>query len=297
MARQESHDDPLIGALAAANPATGIDNADLVAELEKRGYTILPNIRTEPVVQLPEGRVTGKVRFGVVSDTHLGHVHQQLTHLTDFYERARAFGAEFMLHCGDLVDGQRMHRDQEFELFKHGVKAQGDYAATHLPVLRDKRGCALPTYAIGGNHDGSGWNSAGADVLGHIAAQRPDFHPIGAPAATFTIGGLRIYMLHPDGGVSYARSYKLQKIVEGFEADSKPHILLCGHWHIQCHVSVRNVEAFALPCFQAQTGYIKRKGLQPVIGGYLMEVEYDEHGLVSISPTFVRYSDPIPRDY
>lgn len=276
-----------------------LDTRDLIVELENRGLQVLVDSPTEPVINL-DRPPTGRIRFGVVSDTHLGHKHQQLTHLHDFCRRAGEFGVEFMLHAGDVVDGQRMHRDQEFELHRHGVQAQGEYAAEHLPVVKRKVGRSrevVPWHIIGGNHDGSGWNSAGADVLDVIAARRDDVHVLGAPAATFLAGPVRIYLMHPDGGVAYARSYKLQKIVEGFEADSKPHLLLCGHWHVQCHVSTRNVEAFALPCFQAQTAYIKRKGLQPVIGGYLFDVEYDEHGLVSISPTFVRYSNPIPRDY
>lgn len=277
-------------------PVRDIPDRELITELEGRGMQVTIPRPTEPLIRT-DGPPTGTMRWAVVSDTHLGHTRQQLTHLRDFYQLACSFGAEFMLHAGDIVDGQRMHRDQEFEIFRHGVDAQGKYAAENLPVLRSKRGRALPTYAIGGNHDGSGWNSAGANVMDVIASRRDDFHPIGAPAATLTRSGLRIYVLHPDGGVAYARSYKLQKIVEGFEADTKPHILLCGHWHIQCHVSTRNVEAFALPCFQAQTSYIKRKGLQPVIGGYLMEAEYDEHGLRALTPKFVRYSNPVENDY
>jgi DNA repair exonuclease SbcCD nuclease subunit len=282
-------------------PSAPLSDRDLIVELEERGYVITANAPREPLVDMTR-EPAGTFRFAVVSDTHLGHIKQQLTHLEDFYRQASVWGAEFMLHAGDLVDGQRMHRDQEFEIFRHGVAAQGRYAAEKLPVLwgkRDRKKVALPQYIIGGNHDGSGWNSAGADVLDVLASHREhnDVTVLGAPAATFTFGGIRIYLLHPDGGVAYARSYKLQKIVEGFEADSKPHLLLCGHWHVQCHVSTRNVEAFALPCFQAQTAYIKRKGLMPVIGGYLFEVTYDETGLVDLTAKFVRYSNPIPNDY
>ena len=291
--------DKLAEATTAESVTAKLDTRDLIVELENRGLQVLVDSPTEPLINL-DRPATGKIRFAVVSDTHLGHKHQQLTHLHDFCRRAGEFGAEMILHAGDVVDGQRMHRDQEFELHRHGVQAQGEYAAEHLPTVKRKVGRTsqvVPWFMIGGNHDGSGWNSAGADVLSVIAARRDDITILGAPAATFLIGNLRAYLMHPDGGVAYARSYKLQKIVEGFEADQKPHLLFCGHWHIQCHVSIRNVEAFALPCFQAQTAYIKRKGLQPVIGGYLFEVEYDEHGLVSLSPTFVRYSNPIPADY
>lgn len=269
---------------------------ELIAELESRGFIITKDAITERVVEISD-QPEGTIRFGMVTDTHLGHKHQQLTHLRDFYQTASEWGAQFMLHGGDLVDGQNMHRDQQFELFRHGVEAQGRYAIENLPVLKNKRGKILPTYAIGGNHDGSGWNDVGANVLGLVADNRKDFTFLGAPTATFHYGTLRIMLMHPDGGPSYARSYKLQKIVEGFEADSKPHMLLCGHWHVQAHVHARNVHAFAVPCFQSQTAYLKRKGLQPVIGGVLFEAEYGAQGLMDLTTKWVIYHNPTPHDY
>lgn len=274
---------------------------EMIAALEDEGYVVTIDQPTHRI-QSTSDQSAGKVRFGVCSDTHLGHKHQQLTHLTDFYRKASEWGAEFMLHGGDLVDGQNMHRDQQFELHRHGVDAQARYAIEKLPVLTNgktspKARKVLPTYGIGGNHDGSGWNDVGANVLGQLADNRDDYTFLGAPTATFLHGPLRIMLMHPDGGPSYAKSYKLQKIVEGFEADSKPHILLCGHWHIQAHVHVRNVHAFAVPCFQSQTAYLKRKGLQPVVGGLLLEAEYDQRGLLNLTTRFVLYPNTIPGDW
>jgi hypothetical protein len=203
-----------------------------------------------------------------------------------------------MLHGGDVVDGQNMHRDQQFELFRHGVEAQGTYTAKHLPVLRNKKGKPLPTYAIGGNHDASGWNDVGANVLKRVEQERSDFKFLGAPQATFHHGPLRIRLMHPDGGPSYARSYKLQKIVEQLPPDDKPHILLLGHWHVAAHVpGYRNVESFAVPCFQAQTAYIARKGLAPVVGGILFEAEFDKNGLRDLTTKWVLYRTHLPEDY
>jgi predicted phosphodiesterase len=292
-----------------------LSRQELIAALEAEGGRVTfdkPRDRVIPLSDQPEGTV----RFAVISDTHLGHRHQQLTHLRDFYRRAAEWGAQFMLHAGDLVDGQNMHRDQQFELFRHGVDAQGKYAAEVLPYLerplvpskqvapRSRKGVrepsnrgAAPQYIIGGNHDGSGWNDVGANVLGVLEAQRPDITFLGAPTATFIHGPLRIMLMHPDGGVAYARSYKLQKIVEGFEADAKPHVLLCGHWHTQCHVLTRNVHAFSLPCFQSQTPYMKRKGLQPAIGGYLFEIVYNKLGPVAVTGNLVNYPTLLAEDW
>lgn len=274
------------------------DDHDLVLALEQRGFTITKDMPTDRRVELSD-RPSGKVRFGVVSDTHFGHRKQQLTYLRDFYDQARDWGAEFMLHGGDVVDGQNMHRDQQFELFKHGVAEQGRYAAEVLPELRNKRGKVLPTHVIGGNHDGSGFNDAGANVFDTIkAAGRTDVRFLGAPTATFHYGPLRIRITHPDGGVPYARSYRLQKAVEQLPPDDKPHLYLFGHWHVCTHVpGYRNVEAISLPCFQAQTSYIARKQLSPVIGGVLFEAEFSERGLDNLLTKWVLYRTPIVEDY
>jgi hypothetical protein len=191
-----------------------------------------------------------------------------------------------------------MHRDQEFELFRHGADSQATYARDHIPILKNKRGKHLPTYIIGGNHDGSFWNDAGANVLRTICDARGDLYFLGAPAATFRVGPLNIYLLHPDGGPSYARSYRLQKIVEQLAPDTKPHIMLAGHWHIACHLpAYRNVETFALPCFESQTAYLRRKGLAPVIGGVLFDAEYNKRGLLNLETKWVIYRTPMESDY
>jgi predicted phosphodiesterase len=274
---------------AAAETATS--KADAIAAIEAAGGRVIFDRPRERKIVL-DPQTAGHVRFGVVSDTHLGHRNQQISHLRDFYRQAGEWGAEFMLHAGDLVDGQNMHRDQQFELFQHGVDAQAKYAIEHLPKLG--RGTAKsklqPQYIIGGNHDGSGWNDVGANVLGQLADNRPDIHFLGAPQAVFDHDGLRIMLLHPSGGSPYAKSYRAQKVVEGFAPDEKPHVLLIGHLHYFCHVSIRNVEAYQLPCFQAQTAYMKAKGLYPDIGGLLFDVEYDDAGPTAITNKFVRYS-------
>jgi UDP-2,3-diacylglucosamine pyrophosphatase LpxH len=270
---------------------------DLILALEQRGFVIAkdePSARQETISDQP----SGKVRFGVVSDTHLCHTKQQLTHLRDFYRQASEWRAEYMLHVGDAVDGQNMHRDQQFELFKHGVEAQAAYAVDNLPVLVDRRGRTRPTYIIGGNHDASGWNDAGANVLGRVADGRPDISYLGAPVATFHHGPLRIRLVHPSGGVPYARSYHLQRAIEQLPPDDKPHLMLFGHWHIAAHVpGYRNVEALAMPCFEAQTAYMAAKRLAPVIGGVLFEAEFSDRGLDNLTTRWVIYKTPIPKDY
>lgn len=284
---------------ASAKPTETLSDLELAEEMQRRGWIVH---KDDPVVDRHveiDAPKRGTVRFGVVSDTHLGSKYQQLTYWRRFCDTAREWGAQFMLHAGDAVDGtHKMHRGMEFEQFVHGFEGQGRYAVDKWPELLNKRGKALPQYAIGGNHDGSFFSDVGANVLQLIADNRDDVEFLGAPAATFHIGGLQIYMLHPDGGPSYARSYRLQKIVEQLPADTKPHVLMAGHWHVTSHVpGYRSVEAFALPCFQSQTPYLRRKGLAPVIGGALFEMEYSERGLEDLTTKWVLYRSHLERDW
>ena len=107
-----------------------------------------------------------------------------------------------------------------------------------------------------------------------------------------------MYLLHPDGAAAYAISYNLQKLVESFEGGRKPHVLVVGHWHQMAYIHVRNVHAFYPGCFQAQTEFERRRGLQPQIGALLLDIRVAAHGTwQEVKRTFYRYYAAKERDY
>jgi hypothetical protein len=76
------------------------------------------------------------------------------------------------------------------------------------------------------------------------------------------------------GGVSYAKSYKLQRQVEKYGSGEKPHVLLAGHWHQFAVVEDRGVFAVSCPTFQASgSAFSKRLGGQPALGGLILSWE------------------------
>lgn len=292
-------DKPLAELLTPAPTVADLDDRELVAEMEARGWTIHKDQIQERHIEV-DAPVEGRIRFGMASDTHLGSKYQQLTHLRSFCKAAEEWGVDFMLHGGDVIDGiHKAHRGMEYEQFKLGSEGQSAYAVEHLPEVRKRgKGKPVPWHVIGGNHDGWAYQDTGTNILTRIALERPDFHVLGAPQADFHIGPLTIRLLHPSGGTAYARSYKLQKIVEQISSDDKPHILVMGHWHIAAHVpGYRNVEAFAVPCFQSQTPYLQTKGLAPVIGGLLWEAEYDANGLRDLTSRWCLFRRPVEKDW
>jgi len=279
---------------APAKP-DGLSDQILLEEMSKRGYHVdVPTHDAEGSVNIDISRFTGeRLRWGVVSDTHLCSKFQQLTHLRSFYRLCSRREIDTVIHGGDIVDGQGVYKGQEYETFLFGLDAQVDYACEHYP---EEPG--ITTYFIEGNHDFSFQKLVGAKVGERITAERPDLRCIGQLGAYMNFGALSVYVHHPDAGGAYALSYKPQKIVENFTPENKPHIVFMGHYHRACYLpGYRNVETLMLPAFQGQTPYLKRKGIQPVVAGAFVEVAPDSRGMASMSVEMVLYQEHMARDY
>ena len=214
-------------------------------------------------------------KIGVVTDTHIGSKYQQMTLLHDAYSIMDSQKVDFVLHAGDLVDGVGLYRGQQQELFLPGAEVQKDYTVKNYPKLSRRK-----TYVIGGQHDYCFYKQNGHNIVDAICKERSDLIYRGFFRADFKIKGIPISLVHPGGGVSYARSYKSQKHVENLvgsvvsmlrtdisKLDMIPALMWFGHWHIPCHLPCyMGVDAVSLPCFQAQTPYLAEKGLMPTIG-------------------------------
>jgi predicted phosphodiesterase len=215
------------------------------------------------------------LRFGLVSDTHGGSKFEQLTALRAFYRHADEAEVDAFIHAGDFVQGSdRMHLGMEHEVHAHGSDAQVSYVVGTYP--RSERGAK--TYAISGNHDASFLKDGGSNVVRQIAKGREDIVYLGQDAAYLNIGNLRAYVVHPDGGGAYAKSYKGQKFSESLPADRDVRLLLLGHYHNYVSFMQRETAVFQLPCFQSQYSWLARKGLHPDIGGIVLDLWLDELG-------------------
>ena len=215
------------------------------------------------------------IRLGIVSDTHGGSRYEQLTALRSFYAYADSLKVHAFIHAGDMTQGSdRMHRGMELEVHAHGADAQVAYVVNTYPVPRK----GIKTYAIAGNHDDSFMKDGGVNVVRRIAAQRPDIEYIGQDAAYLTLGNLRCYVIHPDGGGAYAKSYKGQKISEAVPQEREVSLLLIGHYHNEATFKWRGSRVLQLPCFQSQYAWLARKALNPDIGGIIADLWLDDSG-------------------
>jgi len=216
-----------------------------------------------------------RIRFGLVSDSHLGSAFERLDVLEDVYANAKARGITDMLHAGDLLEGEKMHRGQEYEIHRHGWAQQRDWAKDKYPRVN-----GITTHFITGNHDGSFKKAAGIDVGDALAQCRDDWRFIGDGSGTVTFTTdddreYRVMLHHPGGGASYAISYRAQKIVEALPGGSKPNMLVIGHYHkLDWLPSYRNVSVIQPGCAQSQTPFMESKGLAAHVGAWFFEVDF-----------------------
>lgn len=273
-----------------------LTNKQLLDELESRGFfaSKIPPTVSGKTFHFDAKKLRGKnYQFAVISCTQIGSKYQQLSHLHSFYKLCKKRGIDLVLHCGDLVDGSKVYKGHEYELFLHGADEQRDYVVKNYPKIE-----GIDTKVILGNHDESFWKTDGYNIVRAICDQREDMEYLGDYLAFVKLANINIALMHGAGGASYARSYRLQKIVEQLSPEIKPHMLFLGHYHIQCHVpAYRNVESFMMGCFQSQTPFLTRLGLAPNIGGLIVEMRVDETGFLGIKTEWVPYYVPVKNDY
>jgi predicted phosphodiesterase len=256
-------------ALAAELHSEGIDFAVEAGKLR----TSRPDRDRTTTVDLGSDHI----RLGIVSDTHGGSRYEQLTALRSFYAYADSQKVDAFIHAGDMTQGSdRMHKGMELEVHAHGADAQVAYVVKTYPVPRK----GVKTYAIAGNHDDSFLKDGGINVVRRIAAQRPDIVYIGQDAAYLTLGNLRMYVVHPDGGGSYAKSYKPQKLSESLPLDRRVALLLIGHYHNWGMFRQKDTVSLMLPCFQSQYAWLARKALHPDVGGIIADIWMDADGRI-----------------
>jgi predicted phosphodiesterase len=216
-------------------------------------------------------------RVAVISDTHLGSKYCLRNELRDFIEYAYAQGVRDILHPGDVLDG--MYKHGLWEVSHPGLEAQVQDLFETLP-----RKPGLTYHCITGNHDGTFAEASGVDVGEYVTNAfrkrgRDDIRFYGNRGAFLRIRGITVHLWHPRSGSSYAKSYGIQKHIEKYSSGEKPHVLLCGHWHVFCHVYERGVHGIACPTFQGGgSAFSKSLGGAPAIGGLILSWEITKHG-------------------
>lgn len=224
------------------------------------------------------------VYYGVISDSHIGNKAYD-SPLADL--AAKTFNKEkvdFVLHGGDICDGLYTNRPGHvFELDQIGADDQVERAIEELDKIK------RPIFAITGNHT---WNTffknAGYDIGRRLEERVSNLTYLGNAEGTVELSkGVRIQLLHPDGGTAYAISYRPQKIIESLDGGSKPSIMHIGHFHKAEYIFYRNVHTFQNGTLCSQTPFMKGKNLAAHKGFWLVRAKINKMGVTQIEPKFV----------
>lgn len=86
------------------------------------------------------------IKFGIVSDTHINSKWTQLTHLNDFYQRAKAEGVTNIYNAGDIDEGEQMRPGHQYECYTQGADDHVDEIIRVYPQIE-----GITTHFITGN--------------------------------------------------------------------------------------------------------------------------------------------------
>lgn len=252
-------------------------------EIERKKVEALADVQGKMVVNKTKENT---IRFAVTGDRHHGSLYHHGAALHAFYDFCVREGVKDVYDAGDMLDGHKVYRGQEFELRDIGFEAQMNGVVTHSPT-------GVKTWFVTGNHDASFKNAAGVPVGSCISERVKGYGFLGEEQARVRWetpnGQFELMLIHPGGGSSYAVSYRPQKIVESLEGGTKPDMLAIGHYHkAEFLPSYRNVAVLQTGTFQRQTPFMARQGLSAHVGGWIVEVSINEGNKV-IKAEFVAF--------
>lgn len=231
------------------------------------------------------------VRFGVISDTHIGNKHSLEEELHEAYAVFAREGIDSVYACGNLLDGEKTYRGQEYEITVMGVENVVSNIANKWPRVP-----GINTFHIASSscHEGYYFKSAGILVGKQIEQVRPDMIYLGLDEADVVVHNSEarpiLRLLHPGGGSSYAESYRPQKIVESYSGGEKPQILLIGHYHKAGYYDIRDVATLQAACMERQTPFMRKRSIVARLGFWIVEATFTEEGsLRRFKPEYFKY--------
>jgi len=271
----------------------------LIEEYRDAGYEIINDglkvfLSTHKTADVKKHSISNdkEIDFAVASDLHFGSKACQITRLNEFCDVCRVEGIKHIFVPGDIVAGRNVYKGQEHDQYATTSEEQEESVIKNLPT-------GFEWYMLGGNHDYSFIKSTGHNPLRAITNQRSDCHYVGYDNANVQIlNSVDLKMWHPGGSVAYALSYKIQKRIDRLGIDelhnllvdnqsSTVRILLAGHYH-QNLSTLMGGTILGLMCgaFEGKTNLTERMGVTPTIGGWILNVCFNENNIVEFTQRF-----------
>lgn len=227
-----------------------------------------------------------EIRFGVVSDTHMGSKFEALDELHQFYEYCADQEIDTILHIGDISDGFYTNRLTSIkDLHAIGFTEQLEHILDNYPYIP-----SIHTYFITGNHDKTHMRNGFANIGNEIERNREDMTYLGHNFARIDIAeGVDVAMIHPVDGSARTVSLKLQNLIDN-NPGRRASIMLAGHYHKSIGMKYKGVYGYLVPSFQHQTPFMADNNLQSDVAGMIFTLKVSNGKLVSVTTEYVDFS-------
>lgn len=242
-----------------------------------KGARLTPGYAKVPLIDFDGDEVI----FGYMSDTHMGSKYFKEEYFFQALDEFRKENCEYIVHTGDLVEGMSNRPGHVYELTHIGYHEQKSYAMEMLSQWDEK------WYCIDGNHDRWFEKSSGALIVKDISGSLLNVEFVGHDEGDISLKGNAVCKLwHGEDSSSYAVSYRLQKLAEGFTGGEKPHLLLCGHTHKQGYFFERNIHIVSGGSLCVQSNWMRRKRLANHTGFWIIKLIINKNGIAKCTPTW-----------
>jgi hypothetical protein len=224
------------------------------------------------------------LKYGLTADNHLCSKYARMDVLEALFSIWEEQGVTKVLQAGNMIDGEA--RFNKFDLLtRPGLEAQAEYLVQEWP----HRPGIITEFVCGDDHEGWYVQREGINIVkflqsAALAAGRTDMVFKAYMEHTYDLlgntGASTMCLQHAGGGSAYATSYTVQKIVESYQPNEKPNILLVGHFHKAEFGYPRSVLTVQAGCTQDQTPFLRKKRIEAMVGGWTLTFTVDNNGIV-----------------
>jgi len=264
---------------------TGLDEIDIhdvINSLEKLGYDIRRTMfkgeeyfilnRFADYSNKQFYRFNNEIETPVLvtADWHIGSKGFSEQAFWELVDDVRTFDIKHVLIAGDLLQGKGVHKLEALDLVDLTIESQIDKAVDYLNSID------VPTHVVIGNHEEKlkGKVDIGLDVLKVVSSRSNNVHYYGGAFYGKLNEKFSLFMIHGEGGPTYAMSYPVQKLYRTLI--ERPNLIVMGHYHILGWGSFDPLHYYVYPgTLQRENTWLLRKGITSTVGWIIVN-EFSE---------------------
>lgn len=235
---------------------------------------------------LPIKLIRNSIKIGLVGDTEIGDVHEQIGVLEHLYRVFKEEGVQFVIHTGNVIKGS-VAKIKENQLIPGyaDIEMQIERVRKHYPKSDD-----FKTYFIGGYNEYKSCRE-GLDIIGEICKDRADLVARGYGSDMFVIRNVRIKIVHSLRKIishpltvstrpeKIAKKIKAEILPELNKGDAKnvPQMAIVGRWLTSLAIPTKyKIPVISVPCLRDSSP--EEEDITVTKGALILELFFDKDG-------------------